>query len=130
MSTPNNSQIYLKGRGFRHWRISVKLLVVMLLLALVPLVVVTLTSMRTGGDLLEDEAIINLERLSYSTAQRIEQLLADNNQFINLVARNRDVVDGGGCPWTDLQRQRYDVDREIKSVGRCGSHHAIGGLIP
>jgi len=92
MSIPNNSQNIQKKLNFRHWRISVKLLVVMLLLTLIPLAVGTYISTQTGGDLLEHESKINLERLAFSTAQRIQQLLADNHQFIHFTSKNRDVI--------------------------------------
>ncbi len=92
MSTVNNSQDTPKKIGFRHWKISVKLLVVMLLLILIPMGVGTYISTETGGDLLEHESIVNLERLAYSTAQRIQQLLSDNHEFIHFTSKNRDVI--------------------------------------
>ena len=66
---------------FRNWRISTKLLVVMLTLTLIPVIIVTLIGVRTGGDALTHEQKINHSRLANSTAQRIEQLLSGNQNI-------------------------------------------------
>ena len=91
MSIVNSTQF--KGKqGFRNWRISVKLLVVMLVLILIPLVIVTYLGTRTGSELLKNEAIVNLEMLSHSTAQQIQQLLEDTHYFLRFTASNPDVI--------------------------------------
>ena len=91
MSIVNPTQVKGK-RGFRNWRISIKLLVVMLVLILVPLVIVTYLGTRTGSELLKNEAIVNLEMLSHSTAQQIQQLLEDTHYFLRFTAANPEVI--------------------------------------
>lgn len=91
MQDINRSQNFWDNIRFRNWRIFTKLLVVLLTLTLVPIVLVTYIGSRTSAETLTEQELINLERLAYSTAQRINQLLADNHSFIRLAATSNEV---------------------------------------
>lgn len=91
MEEINSSQNFWGKVRFRNWRIFTKLLVVLLALTLVPIVLVTYINSKTSAEALTEQELINLERLAYSTAQRINQLLADNHHFIRLAAASNEV---------------------------------------
>ncbi len=91
MEEITSSQNFWEKIRFRNWRIFTKLLVVLLLLTLVPIILVTYFSSITSTEALTEQQLINLERLAYSTAQQINQLLADNHNFIRLAASSNQV---------------------------------------
>lgn len=92
MSTMSPKRSFRSRLNFRNWRISTKLLVVMVTLALVPIILVTVISTQTWRDALVYEAQVNLTRLANSTAQRFDQLLIDNQNYIELTAGQGEVI--------------------------------------
>ncbi|MBN1666567.1 MAG: cache domain-containing protein, partial [Anaerolineales bacterium] len=92
MSTAKTTRRFWSRLNFRNWRISTKLLVVMISMALVPVILVTVSGTQTGREALVYEAQVNLTRLANSTAQRFEQLLLDNQNYIRLTAGQEEVI--------------------------------------
>jgi C4-dicarboxylate-specific signal transduction histidine kinase len=78
--------------NFRDWRISTKILVLTLMLSLIPLILATGLSIQSSTGALTQQTRINLSRLSFSTAQRIEQFLLDNHNFIRMAASTPAVI--------------------------------------
>lgn len=93
MEEINDSQNFWEKIRFRNWRIFTKLLVVLVILTLIPIVLVTYFSSKTSTEALTEQQLVNLERLAYSTAQQINQLLADNHNYIRLAASSNEVKD-------------------------------------
>jgi HAMP domain-containing protein len=103
--------------NFRNWRISTKLLVVMVILALVPAALVTAIGTRTGTEALIDEAQLNLIRLANSTAQRFDQLLLDNQNYIRMTAGEGEIVHFLELPEDEHTAEMYhEVNFEINRL--------------
>ncbi|OQY33599.1 MAG: hypothetical protein B6I38_03430 [Anaerolineaceae bacterium 4572_5.1] len=92
MPVQNTPLSFWQKLRFRNWKIFIKFMVVLLVLAVVPLLIVTFSSSREASNALVDREKINISRLAYSTAQRIEQLLGDNHNVISMLANDRDVI--------------------------------------
>lgn len=85
----------MKLRGlfrFRNWSILSKLLTVMLILSLIPLLAAMTISINASAEAIKVQTGISLSRLAFSTAQRIEQFLVDNHNFIRMAANDPDVI--------------------------------------
>ncbi len=85
--------ISLRALDFRHWAISRKLLVVMVALSLIPLIVATTINTTTSASAINEQTRAILSRFAFSTAQRSEQFLVDNHNFLRMAARDPDVID-------------------------------------
>jgi len=86
------SLTFWKKLSFNNWNIRAKLLVVMLILSLVPLAAAVWISTTSSADAITQQTRISLSRLAYSTAQRIEQFLIDNHNFIRMAASEPEVI--------------------------------------
>ncbi|HEY73943.1 MAG: hypothetical protein DRJ03_06570 [Chloroflexi bacterium] len=91
--------------GFNNWSIRFKLLVVMLILSLVPLIAAVWISTTSSAEAITQQTRISLSRLAYSTAQRIEQFLIDNHNFIRMAAGAPEVVAFLSAPTEEEQSQ-------------------------
>ncbi len=87
MNTQNPTKRW-KKLSFRHWRISNKLLVVLLLVSLAPLLAAIGIVVRTSSDALTDETRINISLLGHSVALRFSNLLLDNHNLLEVSASN------------------------------------------
>lgn len=88
MNTQNPALPLQKKFSFRHWRISNKLLVVLLLVSLVPLLAAIGIVVRTSTDALTDETQANISLLGHSVALRFSNLLLDNHNLLQVAANN------------------------------------------
>lgn len=88
MNTQNPDPPFRKKFSFRHWRISNKLLVVLLLVSLAPLLVAIGIVVRTSTDALTDETQANISLLGHSVALRFSNLLLDNHNLLQVAANN------------------------------------------
>ncbi len=83
---------FWKKLYFGNWSIRAKLLVVMLTLSLGPLLTAVWINTGSSARAITQQTQISLSRLAYSTAQRIEQFLIDNHNFIRMAASEPEVV--------------------------------------
>lgn len=74
--------------SFRHWRISSKLLVVMLALSLLPLLLAAWIISASSVDALTRQTEENLTRLGNSMALRISNALGDSQGLLSMAANN------------------------------------------
>lgn len=123
----------------RHWRLTLKLSLVMLIISLIPLLLATAISTNTSSDALAQQAElsaealtqqtgrasemltqqtrINIARLAYSTAQRIEQFLIDNLLFIKMASNDMRVIRFLSAQTPAAQQAEFDgVLRLINNV--------------
>lgn len=87
--------------SFRHWRISNKLLVVMLALSLLPLLLAAWIINASSVDALTRQTEANMTRLGNSMALRISSALADSQGLLSMAANDPAVaaaVTGGPAP--------------------------------
>ncbi|RLC92551.1 MAG: hypothetical protein DRI77_12875 [Chloroflexi bacterium] len=114
---PTNEARKMKKFGFGHWNIRVKLLVVMLILSLVPLVAAVWINTTSSAEVITQQTRISLSRLAYSTAQRIEQFLIDNHNFIRMAASEPEVVSFLSATAQDEQvRLQGGVDNVVANL--------------
>ncbi len=88
MNTQNPAPPFQKRFSFRHWRISNKLLVVLLLVSLAPLLAAIGIIVRTSADALTGETQANISLLGHSVALRFSNLLLDNHNLLHVAASN------------------------------------------
>ncbi|MFO1422872.1 MAG: GAF domain-containing protein [Candidatus Competibacteraceae bacterium] len=88
MNTQNLVPPFQKKFSFRHWRISNKLLVVLLLVSLAPLLAAIGIVVRTSADALTEETQANISLLGHSVALRFSNLLLDNQNLLQVAASN------------------------------------------
>ncbi len=88
MNTQNLALPLQKKFSFRHWRISNKLLVVLLLVSLAPLLAAIGIVVRTSTHALTDETQANISLLGHSVALRFSNLLLDNHSLLRVAASN------------------------------------------
>ncbi|KAB2936010.1 MAG: GAF domain-containing protein [Candidatus Contendobacter sp.] len=88
MNIQNPVPPFRKKFSFRHWRISNKLLVVLLLVSLAPLLAAIGIVVRTSTDALTDETRANISLLGHSVALRFSNLLLDNHNLLQVSASN------------------------------------------
>lgn len=87
--------------GFRHWRISSKLLLVMLLLSLAPLLLAAWLINASSVDALTRQAQDSMTRLGNSMAQHISNALGDSQGLLSMAANDPSVLaalTGGATP--------------------------------
>ncbi len=77
---------------FTNWRIPTKLAIVMLAISLIPLLITATISSNTSARAINQQTRISLSRLAFSTAERIEQFLVDNHNFIRMAASEPEVI--------------------------------------
>lgn len=92
MNTQNPAHSRWKKLSFRHWRISNKLLVVLLLVSLAPLLAAIGIVVRTSSDALTDETRANIALLGHSVALRFSNLLLDNYGLLEVAADNPAII--------------------------------------
>ncbi len=83
---------FLEKIRFTNWRIPTKLAVVMLALSLIPLLLTAWINSSASARAINQQTRISLSRLAYSTAERIEQFLVDNHNFIRMAASEPEVT--------------------------------------
>jgi HAMP domain-containing protein len=88
MNTQHPAPPFRKRFSFRHWRISNKLLVVLLLVSLAPLLAAIGIVVRTSTDALTGETRTNIALLGHSVALRFSNLLLDNHNLLQVAANN------------------------------------------
>jgi HAMP domain-containing protein len=88
MNVENTSKSFQQKISFRHWPISNKLLVVLLLVSLVPLLVAITIVIHTSSKALTDETQDNMTLLGHSIALRFSSLLMDNQHLLRITANN------------------------------------------
>ena len=88
MNTQKPAPAIRPNLSFRHWRISNKLLVVLLLVSLVPLLAAIGIVVRTSSNALTDETRANISLLGHSVALRFSNLLLDNHGLLQVAADN------------------------------------------
>lgn len=91
MSSKKKMEIWDRLR-FTNWRIPTKLAVVMLAISLIPLLVTAAINSNTSARAINQQTRISLSRLAFSTAERIEQFLVDNHNFIRMAASEPEVI--------------------------------------
>jgi HAMP domain-containing protein len=90
--------------GFRHWRISSKLLVVMLALSLLPLLLAAWIINASSVDALTRQTEEGMTRLGNSMALRISSALADSQGLLTMAVNDPAVaaaVTGGAAPGSE-----------------------------
>jgi HAMP domain-containing protein len=90
--------------GFRHWRISSKLLVVMLALSLLPLLLAAWIINASSVDALTRQTQEGMVRLGNSMAQHISNALGNNQGLLSMAANDLAVaaaVTGGAAPGSE-----------------------------
>lgn len=88
MNLQNPTNPRQRKLSFRHWRISNKLLVVLLVVSLAPLLAAIGIVVRTSSDALTDETRANISLLGHSVALRFSNLLLDNHNLLQVAANN------------------------------------------
>jgi HAMP domain-containing protein len=113
----NRNPTFWQSLSFRNWRISTKLILTLLTLSLIPLAVGLAINTQESADTLTQQTRINLSRLAFSTAQRIEQFLVDNHNFVRLVASDPIVINFLSNPdGTDKQTLQQGLASKIKDL--------------
>src|SRR5215475_1002972 len=108
---------FWQSLNFRNWRISTKLVLTLLTLSLIPLAVGLAINTQESADTLTQQTRVNLSRLAFSTAQRIEQFLVDNHNFVRLVASDPTVVNFISNPdGTDKQTLQQGLGQKVKAL--------------
>lgn len=80
--------------GFRHWRISSKLLVVMMLLSLLPLLLAAWIINASSVDALTGQAQNNMTRLGNSIAQHISGALGNSQGLLSMAVNDPELQAG------------------------------------
>jgi len=99
--------------SWRNWPIRVKLLAVMLVVSLLPLLIAMWLSLTSSANALNQQTRISLSRLAYSTAQRIEQFLVDNHNFIRMAASDARVIEFLSTP---IPEERTKLKGGVENV--------------
>lgn len=125
MSVSNTPLTFWQKLKFRNWKIFIKFMVVLLVLAVVPLLIVTFSSSIEASNALVDREEINIARLANSTAQRIEQLLGDNHNIINMLANDQDVITYISQDREDAVQMQAQIDINYTILNACVSHDTL-----
>ncbi len=108
---------FWQSLNFRNWRISTKLILTLLTLSLIPLAVGLAINTQESANTLTQQTRVNLSRLAFSTAQRIEQFLVDNHNFVRLVASDPIVINFLSNPdGTDKQTLQQGLASKVKDL--------------
>ena len=81
-----------KHPRMKGWPITAKLTVILLLVSLIPMTFIAYYTLRESLKTISASEQNNLRLLAASIAGRLDQLIKDNHQIINIIATDHDVI--------------------------------------